>query len=92
MRDYEQTDARDGTAVMAAPFELRLGATHQFGRGQVRAGSRIPVSAHEATMAEAGSLEVRRFHDQEGHAFRAIGWALLLSLPAWAGVMFLIFG
>ncbi len=43
-------------------------------------------------MAEAGSLEVRRFHDQEGRAFRAIGWALLLSLPAWAGVMFLIFG
>ena len=55
-------------------------------------GSRIPVSAREATMAEAGSLEVRRFHDQEGRAFRAIGWALLLSLPAWAGVIFLIFG
>ena len=76
MRTYEETDARDGTAVMAAPFELRLGAAHQIGGGRVH----------------AGSLEVRRFHDQEGRAFRAIGWALLLSLPAWAGVMFLIFG
>lgn len=43
-------------------------------------------------MAEPDTIAVKHFHDHEGRAFRAIGWALLLSLPIWAGVLFLVLG
>lgn len=50
---------------------------------------RIFLAAKEGIMAQPAAFIVSRFIDHDDRPFRAIGWGMLMSLPAWVGLALL---